>query len=423
MGSTVYSDSQGLNYQNTSWYARLRAATAALHAIIDLDVLAANARILRRALPPDVELLTMVKANGYGHGLVPAARAALAGGASWLGVARIEEGLILRQSGITAPVIVLGPPNHDRLQEAVTANLTVAVGSLADVHAVRRAAERSGRLARVHLEVDTGMHRFGAEPDEALAIARILQADPWLEFEGIYTHFATADAPDCRTLQLQEARFRAVREQLLTAGLHPPVVHQANSAATRRGAVGAPDLPGRRLVRVGIAFYGFPPDPSLSLPSGIRPALELRARLARCFTVEAGEGISYGHTFIAEQPIDCGLVPVGYGDGLPRALSNRGWFVIQGVRCPIRGRVCMDQTIVSLEGVASPSFGDPVIIFGDPATGAMSAWDVATLSDTIAYEILTRLAARIPRVYVRGGEPVALADAFGLIERDESVTE
>jgi alanine racemase len=387
--------------------------------LVDLDRLAGNARALLRMLPPEVELLAILKANAYGHGLVPTARAALAGGARWLGVARIEEGLVLRQAGITAPVIVLGPPNHDRLGEAVAADLTLAVGSLADIAAVRQAARALGRRARVHLEVDTGMHRFGAAPDEAVALARALRSDPVFDFEGVYTHFATADAPDCRTLRLQQARFRAVRERLLAEGLHPPVVHQANSAATLRGAIGDPDFPGRRLVRVGIVFYGLAPDPSLPLPPGVRPALELRARLARCFTVASGEGISYGHTYVTERPTRCGLVPVGYADGLPRALSNRGWFVVHGVRCPIRGRVCMDQTIVSLEDVPRVQLGDPVLVLGDPASGAMSAWDAAELSGTIAYEILTSLAARIPRIYVRDGEPVALADPFGLVERDD----
>jgi len=407
----------------SGWCERLRAAQAALHALVDLDQLATNVRALLRMLPPDVELLAILKANAYGHGLVPTARAALAGGARWLGVARIEEGLVLRQAGITAPVVVLGPPNHDRLREAVASDLTIAVGSFADVAAVRRAALALGRRARVHLEVDTGMHRFGADPVEAIALARALHHDPALEFEGVYTHFATADAPDCRMLRLQQARFRAVRERLLAEGLHPPVVHQANSAATLRGAIGDPDLPGRRVVRTGIAFYGLTPDPAMALPPGVRPALELRARLARCFTVDAGEGISYGHTYVTDRPTRCGLVPVGYADGLPRSLSNRGWFLVHGVRCPIRGRVCMDQTIVSLEDVPQAQLGDPVIVLGDTASGAMSAWEAAELSGTIAYEILTSLAARIPRVYVRGGEPVALADSFGLVERDESVTE
>ncbi len=402
------------------WCRRLQAAQAALHASIDLDQLAANVRALRSTLPPDVEFLAVLKANAYGHGLVPTARAALAGGAQWLGVARIEEGLVLRAAGVTAPIVVLGPPNHERLREAVAADLIVAVGSLADIAAVRCAAATLRRPARVHLEVDTGMHRFGAEPTEAVDLARLLASDPLLVFEGIYTHFATADAPDCRTLRLQQERFRAVRLRLTAEGLHPPVVHQANSAATLRGALGDPDLPGRRVVRVGIAFYGLPPDPSMSLPPGVRPALELRARLARCFTVGASEGISYGHTYVTARPTRCGLVPVGYADGLPRLLSNRGWFVVRGQRCPIRGRVCMDQTIVSLEEAPDATLGDPVIVLGDPASGAMSAWDAAALSETIAYEVLTSLAARIPRIYLRGGEPCAVLDWLGLLERDQA---
>ena len=404
--------------EQVDWPTRLACARAGLHAVIDLDQLATNARTLVRFLPPDVELLAVLKANAYGHGLVPSALAALAGGARWLGVARIEEGLLLRQAGITAPVIVLGPPNHARLRAAVAADITLAVGSLADVEAVRSAASALGRPARVHLEVDTGMHRFGATPDEAVALARRLASDPLLSFEGIYTHFATADAPDCRTLRRQMECFRAVRERLLAEGIHPPVVHQANSAATLRGALGDPDLPGRRVVRVGILFYGLAPDPALLLPPGIRPALTLQARLARCFAVHAGEGISYGHTYVTKALTHCGLVPVGYADGLPRALSNQGWFLVQGQRCPILGRVCMDQTTISLEAVPQAEIGTPVIVLGTGEDGAMTAWDAATLSGTIAYEILTSLATRIPRLYQRGGEIVGLADAFGLVWRD-----
>ncbi|MDW8060991.1 MAG: alanine racemase, partial [Thermomicrobium sp.] len=376
-----------------------------------------NARILLRTLPADTELLAILKANAYGHGLVPVARAALAGGARWLGVARIEEGLVLRRSGIAAPIVVLGPPNEGRIAEALAADLTLAVGSFADVTAVRLAAERIGRPARLHLEVDTGMHRFGCEPHEAVPLARAIVSHPLLHLEAVYTHFATADAPDCRTLRLQQTRFRTVRERLREAGLHPPVVHQANSAAALRGALGDPDLPGRRVVRAGILLYGLTPGPGLSVPTGIRPALELRARLARCFTVEPGEGISYGHTFVTDRPLRCGLVPVGYADGLPRALSNRGWFAVRGMRCPIVGRVCMDQTIVSMEAVPGARPGDPVLVLGRSEEGAMTAWDAADLSGTIAYEILTSLAARIPRIYQQDGQIVALADVHGFAWR------
>lgn len=418
---TTHDPSSGVScYCATCWDMRLHAAQAALHAVIDLDQLMANARVLLRALPPDAELLAVLKANAYGHGLVPVAQAALAGGARWLGVARIEEGLILRRAGITAPIVVLGPPNHARLREALAADIALAVGSAADVAAVRAAAAQLNRRARLHLEVDTGMHRFGCEPQEAIALARALTTDPLLEFEAVYTHFATADAPDCRTLHLQQTRFRAVRERLRDEGLHPPVVHQANSAAALRGAIGDPDLPGRRVVRAGIAYYGLPPAPGLALPAGIRPALELRARLARCFTVAPGEGISYGHTFIADRPFRCGLVPIGYADGLPRALSNRGWFAVSGIPCRILGRVCMDQTIISLEELPAAKPGDPVVILGRGDDGAMTAWDAAELSGTIAYEILTSLAARIPRLYQRGGQIVALADVSGLAWRPDT---
>ncbi len=421
MGSTFDRGPEATSTSSDGWSARCRAAAAGLHALVDLDQLVANLRALARLLPPDVGILAVLKANAYGHGLVPTASAAVEGGAAALGVARIEEGLVLRQGGIAAPIVVLGPPNHERLIDALHAQLTIAVGSEHDARAVIRAAERVQRRARVHLEVDTGMHRFGVTPDEAVPLARLLATHPLIEFEGIYTHFATADDPSCHALRRQQTRFRAVRERLVAEGLHPPIVHQANSAATLRGALGDPDLPGQRLVRLGIVFYGWPPAPTMPVPPGVRPALELRARLARCFTVQPGEGISYGHTFVTDRPLRCGLVPVGYADGLPRALSNRGWFLVRGQPCRIVGRVCMDQTIVSLECCPDARIGDPVVVFGT-SEGAMTPWDAAELAGTIAYELLTSLAARIPRLYQRGGEVIALADTQGLIWRPLATT-
>lgn len=408
---------QAHSVSEAEWRARQQAAESGLHAVIDLDRLITNLRLLQLLLPSDVEILAMLKANAYGHGLLPIAWAALWGGARWLGVARIEEGLLLREGGITAPILVLGPPNPERLEGAIRAGLHLAVGSAHDVAALRAAAERLGLAVRVHLEVDTGMHRFGADPDEVVGLAQELVTHPLLEFEGLYTHFATADAPDGRILELQEERFRTVRQQLLARGLHPPVVHQANSAAALRGAIGDPVLPGRRVVRLGMAFYGFPPNPAMTLPPGIRPALELRSRLVRCFVVHPGEGISYGHTYKTNAFEHCGVVPIGYGDGLPLLLSNRGWFQVRGQRCPIRGRICMDQTIISLASCPQAEVGDLVVIFGSSDQEAMTPWDAATLTGTIAYELLTHLAPRIPRLYHQAGRFVAIADLTGLCWR------
>jgi alanine racemase len=399
-----------------SFADRLAAAQGGTHALVDLDALAKNTQAVLARLPDDVGLIAVVKANAYGHGLIPCARALLAAGARWLGVARIEEGLALRHAGITAPVLVLGPPNHALLRPALGADLALAVGSTADVTAVAQATNETFGPARVHLKVDTGMRRFGVEPEQAMELAQAIVADPRLELEGLFTHFATADEPDSGFLQEQARRFRAVRHLLARRGIAPRVVHQANSAAALRGVVGEADLPGERLARAGIVLYGLPPSAAVAAPPGSRPVLRLLTRLARVFTVAAGEGISYGHTFIARQQTRCGLAPVGYGDGLSRLLSNRGWFVVRGRRCPIRGQVCMDQTIIEVDRASGVEAGEPTVVLGDGQSGEMTAVDIAGLCGTIPYEVVTGLAARVPRVYLRNGQPVALSDLAGLVE-------
>lgn len=395
---------------------RLAAAQGGTHALIDLDALASNTQAVLAHLPDDVGLMGIVKANAYGHGLIPCARAVLAAGARWLGVARIEEGLAVREAGIIAPVLVLGPPNHALLRPALKAGLALAVGSRADVTAVARIASEEFGPARVHLKVDTGMRRFGVEPEQALELARAIVADPRLELEGLFTHFATADEPDSGFLQEQARRFHRVRHLLARDGIIPRVVHQANSAAILRGVVGEADLPGERLARAGILLYGLPPAATMIAPLGARPVLTLVTRLARVFTVAAGEGISYGHTFVAKQEIRCGLAPVGYGDGLSRLLSNRGWFVVRGRRCPIRGLVCMDQTVIEVGGASEVEAGERAVVLGDGQSEDMTVVDVAGLCGTIPYEVVTALATRVARVYLRHGQPIALSDLAGLVE-------
>lgn len=465
--------------------ARVAAARAGTHAVIDLDRLAANAAAFRARLPANVALMAVVKANAYGHGLVPCAQAFLEGGATWLGVARIEEGLVLREAGITAPIVVLGPPNHARVASALQANVQLAIGSLEDVHVVQAAARQVGQQAAVHLKVDTGMRRFGVEPAAVLAVAHAIVSAPETRLAGLFTHFASADAPGSPLLRQQAERFRAVRQQLAAAGIVPETVHQANSAATIQGLLGDASLPGQRLARCGVALYGLPPSSDVPVPDGVRPALQLWSRVARVFRVQPGEGISYGPAFIADRPMLCALVPIGYGDGLPRVLSNRGWMAIHGQRCPIRGRICMDQIVIELPAPlqhldgpdtagtpagslaleviqhatrlsqhSSPSadrneslshdtpepgrghasldakqdpaqaltavlgirIGDEVLVLGDGRAGAMTAVDAAILADTIPYEIVTALAVRVPRLFLRKGLVVAISDIYGTVE-------
>ncbi|HET7034315.1 MAG TPA: alanine racemase [Thermomicrobiaceae bacterium] len=391
---------------------RLAAARAGSHAVIDLDAYAGNLRRMRARLPQAAALMAVVKANAYGHGLLPIAQTAVEAGADWLGVARIEEGLLLRQAGIETPVLVLGPPNPALLAQAVAAGLDLAAGSSETVAAIAAAAS-ARQPARVHLKLDSGMHRYGVEPEGATALARTVAGEPRLVLAGLFTHFATADEPGGFMAE-QIRRFESARAALAAAGIAPPLLHYANSAATLRGALPAAGAGQTAIVRCGYALYGLSPSAEVPVPPDFRPVLSLHSRLARVFTLPAGEGVSYGLSFVAERPLRCATLPLGYGDGLPRALSNRGWALVNGAACPIRGRVCMDQLVIEVEDAGEVREGDAAIIYG-AEPGAMTVDDAAALCGGIGYEIVTALSARLPRVSLRHGQPAAVSDLLGLV--------
>ena len=395
---------------------RLAAAQAGTHAVVDLDRYMANVRAMRRHVGGDVELMAVVKANAYGHGMTPCARAALDAGATWLAVARIEEGLLLRARSVTAPVLVIGPPNPILLQQAIEADVSLAAGTSDILRAISDAADVAKRTARVHLKIETGLHRYGIERDRVQELARQAVDDPRLELEGIYTHFASADELEDGFLDVQLGRFEETWRELRRAGVRLPFVHAANSAAALRRVIPHIDDHSRPIVRAGYALYGLSPSTEVPVSDEFRPILTLKSRVARVFTLPAGEGISYNRTFITDRPVRCATLPVGYGDGIFRLLSNRGWALLKGVRCPIRGRVAMDQTVIEVEDVPNVAAGDEVTLIGEEE-GAMSVDITADICDTIGYEIVTALSERLPRIFLRDGEPAAVSDLLGLVER------
>ena len=399
----------------TDFPARVDSALAGTRALIDLDAYAGNVRAMRALIGEDVELMAVVKANAYGHGLVPCARTALEAGADWLAVARIEEGLVLRQHGIAGRILVIGPPNPALLSAAIAADLAIAAGTLASLHDISQSAHALGRPARVHLKLETGLHRYGIEREQALSLARAIAADPLLTLEGVYTHCASADEIADDFVQMQVERFESTLAGLASAGIAVPYAHFANSAATLRGII--PHIPGSQsAVRTGYALYGLSPSSEVPVPSGFRPVLTLKSRIARTFTLPAGEGISYGRTYRAERPTRCATLPIGYGDGISRQLSNKGWALVRGARCPIAGRVAMDLTVIEIEHAPDAREGDEVTLISDGHDGAMTVDDAAELCGTIGYEIVTALSARLPRVFLRDGQPVAVSDLRGLVE-------
>jgi alanine racemase len=363
--------------------------------VVDLDAIAANTAVLRERVGRP--LMAVVKADGYGHGLLPAARAVLAGGADMLGVAVLDEALALRAAGVRAPVLAwLHGPGTD-YAAALTGDIEVSVNAGWALDEVVAAARATEATARVHLFADTGLSREGATPAEwpaLVAAAARAQADGEISVVGLWSHMAYADAPTHPTIGAQVAVFEKAVEIARGAGLTEARRHLANSAAT----VALPHT-WYDMVRPGVALYGLDPlggDPAVH---GLRPAMTVRAPVALTKRVPAGVGVSYGHTYFPETETTLALVPVGYADGVPRAAGNRAPVLAAGEQRTIAGRVCMDQFVLDV-GDAEISPGDEVVLWGPGAHGEPTAQQWADAVDTIHYELVTRVGGRFARRYV-----------------------
>ena len=354
-------------------------------ALVSLGAIAENVRVLRAAVG-GTPALAVVKADGYGHGAVPVARAALEGGATWLGTAHVTEALALRAAGLTAPALAwLHEPDTD-FATAIAADIDLGVSSLDQLE---RAAVLGG--ARVHLKVDSGLGRNGATGDDWSDLVRAsasAQRAGRLEVRGVWSHLANA-GDDADAAQL--AVFAAALDEARAAGLDPEVVHLAATA----GALRHPEAR-FSLVRLGIGMYGLRPD--VDEVAGLVPAMELAAPVVSVKTVPAGHGVSYGFDYRTTAATTLALVPLGYADGVPRSASGQGCVAINGSIHRVAGRIAMDQIVVDV-GDAPVAVGDRAVLFGDPATGVPSADDWARAAGTINYEIVTRVGPRVPRRY------------------------
>jgi alanine racemase len=363
---------------------------------VDLDAVRHNAARLRE-LAGGAEVMAVVKADGYGHGAVPVARAALEGGASWLAVALVEEGEQLRAAGVDAPVLVLTEPPARHAGRLLDARLTPTLYTREFGDALERAGGDRGTTLAVHLKVDTGMARVGVPPAERAGLFAAVTAWRHVRTEGLWTHLARADehGPDgVATTEQQLDRFDAALEEAAAAGLTWDLTHVANSAGTLCHPRARRDL-----VRPGIALYGLSPSADVDAAAhGLRPALSLVTDVRFAKRVSAGTPVSYGHRWVA--PADGWLVTlqVGYADGVPRALTNRAEVLVGGVRRPLVGTVCMDQVCVWL-GDDEPTVGDPVVLLGSQGTERVRVEEWAAAADTITYEVVTQLTARLPRVH------------------------
>ncbi|MFI9807678.1 alanine racemase [Streptomyces sp. NPDC052301] len=383
--------------------AAVPSAPLRARAEIDLGALRANVRVLR-ARAKGAAVMAVVKSDGYGHGALPCARAALAAGATWLGTATPEEALALREAGLPGRILcwlwVPGGP----WRQAIEADIDVSLSGLWALREVERAAREAGRVARVQLKADTGLGRNGCQPadwPELVAEALRAEAAGLVRITGLWSHFACADEPGHPSVAAQVDRFREMLGHAEDQGVRPEVRHIANSPATLT-------LPETHfdLVRPGIAMYGISPSPELGTPAdfGLRPVMTLSASLALVKHVPGEHGVSYGHHYVTPGATTLGLVPVGYGDGIPRHASGTGPVLIAGKWRTVAGRVAMDQFVVDLGG-DEPPVGSEAVLFGPGDRGEPTAEDWAQASGTIAYEIVTRIGTRVPRVYVNGEQP------------------
>lgn len=373
----------------------LAAVTASLNAWVEVDLAAleANVAAVRAAMGDGVDLIAVVKANGYGAGLAGLGSALEAAGVERFAVVWLPEALALREAGVRRPIIVLGHAFPSDAANAVAADVALTCDSIDLGRALSAVALAAGRVARVHVHIDSGLHRDGLSPEEGILLAEGLRGLPGISVEALSTHMANADEEDDSFSGVQQDAFAEVARRLAWI----PYRHTANSATALR-------RPAARYhgVRVGLALHGIVPENSPD--PGLRPILSLKARLARVFDVPVGEGVSYGLTWRAPRQSRVGLVPIGYADGWRRSLGNHGVVLAGGQRCPMVGRVCMDQFLADLTDLpAAPAMGDEAVLIGAQGEARIIVDEVAKEAGTIPWDIVASLQARLPRVYHRDG--------------------
>ena len=372
---------------------------------IDLTAIEHNFQAARNRLPKDMKLLVTVKANAYGHGAIPVAKL-LQNKADYFAVAMMDEAVQLRQAGIRTPILILGPVLQPDYERAANHDVALTVSSLAEAKAISACAQRLGTAITVHFALDTGMSRIGfactREAAKEIAEAASL---PGIIPEGLFSHYALADSKDKSYVNLQTVNFRRMQADI---GVKFPVCHLYNSAAI------AELEPEFDMAREGILLYGLQPsdEVDLSCIGGVKPAMSLRSHVSFVKTLPAGTPVSYGCTYVTPKDSVIATVMAGYADGVPRLISNCGEVIIRGRKAPIVGRVCMDQFMVDVTHIPGVCSGDVVTIFGTDGDASITADEVAAKAQTIGYELICGIAARVPRVYLKNGEVDSVARAL-----------
>ncbi|MFS1185261.1 alanine racemase [Bacillus velezensis] len=376
---------------------------------VDLDAIKKNVRAIRRHIPNTSKIMAVVKANAYGHGSVEVARQALESGASELAVASVEEGIVLRRAGITAPILVLGFTALSCVKKSAVWNITLSAFQVSWIKKANRILEKGADSKRlsIHINVDTGMGRLGVRTEEdLLAVVKALKSSTYLSWDGIFTHFSTADEPDTELTMLQHEKFISFLRFLKNQDITLPTVHMCNTAA----AIAFPEF-SADMIRLGIGLYGLYPSASIKELNlvDLTPALSLKARIAYVKAMMTDpRTVSYGATYIAEPGEIIATIPIGYADGYSRALSNRGFILHRGRRVPVAGRVTMDMIMVSL-GENEGKQGEEVVIYGKQQGAEISVDEIAEMLGTISYEVLSVLSRRVPRFYFRDGKIIKIS--------------
>lgn len=357
---------------------------------IDLDALTHNVRVIRQHLQPCTQFMAVVKKNAYGHGIIPVARAAVAAGADYLGVHSLEEAIELREAKISSPILLMGAFPPREVDKVIRKHVISTVVEPELALTLDKASSDLGTIAEVHVKVDTGLHRFGATLEEATKLLHFVLGLRHLRVAGLYTHFSSADEPERRLTEIQLETFT----RFAVAFPQVKFLHAANSAAALR-------FPKTHLnlVRIGLTMYGLYPFPKIETQVQLRPVLSLKTRVVRLHQLTPGDGVSYGLSWVAEKDALVALLYLGYGDGLSRLLSNRGEALVHGQRVPIRGNICMDQCMVEVTTVPGVKVGDEVVLIGRQGTEEITTDEVAHCTGTINYEVVSRLSAKLPRVY------------------------
>ena len=363
---------------------------------IDLDAIAFNVRQTRALVGPNVRICAAVKADAYGHGAIPVSRTILDGGVEMLGVAMLEEALEFREADIRAPILLLQITPASDIPEIVRNDISTMICSRSFASRLSDEALKAGKRIEVHIKVDTGMGRVGVQAEETVSFARELSAMPGIELEGIFTHFACADEEEQAFTRQQIADFRKVIHAVEAAGIHIPFHHAANSA----GMLNVPESH-FNMVRPGIMLYGLYDSGFVSRTPDLRQALTLKTGIVFLKELPPGSTVSYGRTFTTTRRSLVATIPIGYADGYNRRLSNKAHALVRGMRVPVIGRVCMDQTMLDVTDVPGVSIGDEVVLYGRQGDQEIAMEEIESILGTISYEIVCSVSKRVPRAYVR----------------------